>query len=80
MNFLAESKSLFQSMYQDRLFLATVTAKSVNQITVKRSGQSAADGQSYPSLAGTTASITVGGTVVVARVGAGYVVLGQVVT
>lgn len=75
MNIVAEVMKLVHKDQDEQIFRATVVTVTGNTIKFERTGW-IADNQFYPILEGT--SVSVGGEVLVARVGAGYVILGEV--
>lgn len=77
MNLAAEIQRLYEEWRRRDTWRGTVTGTSGNLVTVRRTGQSAADPQSYARLASYT-SPTIGDEVVVVRVGEGEFVVGKV--
>lgn len=78
MNLARAVREMFEGMWGERLFRATVTGTSGNRVTVRRTGQAAADPQSYARLA-SYSTPQVDDEVLVARVGDGFIVLGKIV-
>ena len=78
MNVLDEVRKMINRVWRERLFRATVTGTSGNLVTIRRTGQSAADVQSYAKLASYSAPAA-DDEVIVAQIGRGWIVLGKVV-
>lgn len=76
-NILKQAMELFRQDQREQLFRAVVTGTSGDLVTIQRTGYSTPDTQSYPRLASYSAP-QVNDEVIVARVGKGYVVLGEV--
>ncbi len=77
MNLLEESRKLFEGMFRERLFRATVTGTSGNLVTIQRTGETAPDAQSYPRL-NSYAAPAADDEVIVVQIGSGLIVLGKV--
>ena len=75
-NFLADAKSVAAAMDAEQFFRAVVQGNVGNLVTIRRTGHSVDDAQSYPKLNFT--SVNVGDEVIVAKVGSGFVILGQI--
>jgi hypothetical protein len=78
MNLAALIQGMFEGLWGERVFRATVTGTSGNLVTIQRTGQAAADPQSYAKLA-SYSSPQVADEVVVLRVGSGWIVMGKVI-
>lgn len=70
-------RDLIRDHHREAVFRAVVTGTSGNLVTVKRTGQTNADTQSYPALV-SYSSPTADDEVLVVRVGDGYVVVGEI--
>lgn len=77
MNLARFVMDLFDRMFGERVFRATVTGVSGNLVTIQRPGQAAADAQSYPRLVSYTTP-TAADEVLVVRLGDGWLVVGKV--
>lgn len=76
MNTLDEVSKLLEIDQDRQLFRAVVVANSGNTVQIQRTGL-AADTQFYPKLFGVT--VIAGNEVLVARLGSGFVVVGQII-
>ena len=78
MNLAKAISDIFDRMFAERMFLATVTDVSGDQVEIQRSDSAAADVQTYSALA-SYATPTATDEVLVVRVGGGLLVVGKVV-
>ena len=77
MNLGRAMEDLFDRMFRERVFRATVTGVSGNLVTIQRPGQASADTQSYPRLV-SYATPAAADEVLVVRLGDGWIVVGKV--